>query len=185
MFVLLYRSWFESRYGRSPSPRRHGGYAPHFLRVSQIGAGGTDERGAVVGPGQWIPQCDRRIPLRDREPQRWENCRPGQAQIPWMRDVIKWHLGTALDAGTLTWSTVLQRCPDLLRFDRWLSTLDDPAAVCRSLDNAGRLAASFHPGSVIPQTEHRSATRRSAATQVVNPNLRAVADLMAFIAGLP
>ena len=100
-----------------------------------------------------------------------------------MRDGIRWQLGTALEAGTLTWSTVLQRCPALLTFDRWLSTLDDPAAICRNLDNTGRLAVSFRRWVSDPANRIRTATRRSAATHVVNPNLRAAADLMAFIAG--
>ena len=48
VFVPLYRGWFESRYGRLPSPGRHDVYAPRFLWISQIGAGGTDERRSVV-----------------------------------------------------------------------------------------------------------------------------------------
>jgi integrase len=183
VFVPLFRGWFESRYGRLPSPdataymrRAFSGY-PRSALASRMNDGPWWVLDA------WIPRCDPRIPLRDREPRRSENCRPGQAQIPWMRDVIKWHLGTALEAGTLTWSTVLQRCPGLLTFDRWLSTLDDPAALCGSLDNAGKLAAAFHQWVSDPANRTRSATKRSAATHIVNAILRAAADLMDFIAG--
>ena len=181
-FIPLYRTWFESCRGRLPSL-----HATTDMRLAFYGY----PRSALIarmndGPwwilDAWIQQCDPRIPLRGREPQRSQNCRPGQAKIPWMRDVVKWHLGTALEAGALTWSTVLQRCPGLLVFDRWLCTLDNPAAVCRSLDNAGRLAASFHRWVSDPANRTRSATKRSAAPYIVNANLRAVADLMAFIA---
>jgi len=182
VFVPLYRGWFERRYGRLPSPRATADMRHTFCGYPRSALTARMNEGPWWILDEWIPRCDPRIPLRDREPQRWENCRPGHAQIPWMRDVIKWHLGTALEAGTLTWSTVLQRCPDLLTLDRWLSTLDDPAALCRSLDNAGWLAASFHRWVSDPANRTRSARKRSAATHVVNPNLRAAADLMAFIA---
>ena len=169
VFVPLYRGWFESRYGRLPSP----GATTYMRRAfsgyprSALAARMNDGPWWIVDA--WIPQCDPRIPLRDREPRRSENCRPGQAQIPWMRDVIKWHLGTALEAGTLTWSTVLQRCPGLLTFDRWLSTLDDPAALCKSLDNAGKLAASFHQWVSDPANRTRSATKPPAVLEELLP----------------
>jgi hypothetical protein len=70
-----------------------------------------------------------------------------------VREVIKWHLRTALEAGTLTWSTVLQRCPDLLTFDRWLCTLDDPPPFAEvSITPGGWLRRSIN-GSVIARTE--------------------------------
>jgi integrase len=183
VFVPLYRGWFESRYGRLPSPDATADMRRTFYGYPRSALAARMNDGPWWILDEWIPRCDPRIPLRDREPRRSENCRPGQAQIPWIRDVIKWHLGTALEAGTLTWSTVLQRCPGLLTFDRWLSTLDDPAALCRSLDTAGRLAASFHRWVSDPANRTRSATKRSAATHIVNATLRAAADLMAFIAG--
>jgi integrase len=185
VFVPLYRGWFESRYGRLPSPDATADMRRAFCGFPRSALAARMNDGPWWILDAWIPRCDPRIPLRGREPRRSENCRPGQAQIPWMRDVVKWHLGTALEAGTLTWSTVLQRCPGLLTFDRWLSTLDDPAALCRSLDNAGRLAASFHRWVSDPANRTRSATKRSAATHIVNATLRAVADLMAFIADNP
>jgi hypothetical protein len=182
VFVALYRGWFESRYRRLPSPGTTADMCRTFYGYPRSALAARMNDGPWWMLDEWLPRCDSRIPLRDREPQRSQNCRPGQAQIPWMRDVIKWHLGTALEAGTLTWSTVLQRCPGLLTFDRWLCTLDDPAAVCRSLDNAGRLAASFHQWVSDPANRTRSAIKRSAATHIVNATLRAVADLIAFIA---
>jgi transposase-like protein len=80
-----------------------------------------------------------------------------------MAEVIKWHLSTALQAGTLTWSSVSDHCIDLLMFDRWLSTLDDPAAVFTNLDNTARLAMSFRRWVSDPENRTRSAIKRSAS----------------------
>ncbi len=182
-FVPLYRGWFERRHERLPSPRATVGMRRAFCGCPRSALIARMNDGPWWALDVWIPRCDPRIPLRDREPRRTENCRPGQAQIPWMREAIKWHLGTALEAGTLTWSTLVSHhSTALLMFDRWLSTLDDPAAVCRNLDNAGRLAASFRRWVSHPENRIRSATRRSASPCTVNKTLRAVAGLMAFIA---
>ena len=54
----------------------------------------------------WTPRCDPRIPLRDREPHADQACRPGRLQIPWLRAAVKWHLGTVLEAGILSWTTI-------------------------------------------------------------------------------
>ena len=50
---------------------------------------------------------------------------------PWLREAVKWHLGTMLESGALRWTTVSQeRLPCLLRFDRWLTrAFDDPREV--------------------------------------------------------
>ena len=181
-FTRHHRVWFELRHGRLPSivsanamRRVLFGYPRHGLiaRVNDRPWWTLDE---------WVPRCDPRIPLRDREPRRSDSCRPGQAQIPWMAEVIKWHLATALQAGTLTWSSVSDHCIDLLMFDRWLSTLDDPAAVFTNLDNTARLAVSFRRWVSDPENRTRSAIKRSASPPTVNQTLRAAADLMAFIA---
>jgi Phage integrase family len=181
-FTRHHRVWFELRHGRLPSI----GSASAMRRVLF----GYPRHGLIVRVNdrpwwtldEWVPRCDPRIPLRDREPRRSDSCRPGQAQIPWMADVIKWHLATALQAGTLTWSSVSDHCIDLLMFDRWLSTLDDPAAVFTNLDNTARLAGSFRRWVSDPENRTRSAIKRSASPPTVNQTLRAAADLMAFIA---
>jgi hypothetical protein len=88
----------------------------------------------------WHPRCDPRIPLTPREPLAHYGCAPGQITRTWLRDAVKWHLGTMLESGALRWSTVSQeRLPCLMRFDRWLSAafadardvLGDPAAAAR------------------------------------------------------
>ena len=85
-FTRHHGVWFELRHGRLPSigsasAMRHVlfGYPRHGLiaRVNDRPWWTLDE---------WVPRCDPRIPLRDREPRRSDSCRPGQAQIPWMAE---------------------------------------------------------------------------------------------------
>ena len=56
----------------------------------------------------WHPRCDQRIPLSEREPQAHYGCSPAQITRPWLREAVKWHLGTMLESGALRWSTVSQ-----------------------------------------------------------------------------
>ena len=56
----------------------------------------------------WCLRFDRRIPRRDHEPHgdasvRWDNIAP-----PWLREGVKFYTYLQLEAGQLTWSTVLQ-----------------------------------------------------------------------------
>jgi integrase len=137
----------------------------------------------------WHPRCDLRIPLSRHEPQAHYGCSPGQITRPWVRDAVKWHLGTMLESGALRWSTVSQeRLPCLLRFDRWLTAafrdardvLGDPAA-------AARQAAAFRRWDADPAS--RSGCNRQRAEVVhprlINDDLRAVAELFAFVAANP
>jgi integrase len=123
----------------------------------------------------WHPRCDPRIPLSPREPVANYGCSPGQITRPWLREAVKWHLGTMLESGALRWTTVSQeRLPCLLRVDRWLSVafrdardlLGDPAA-------AARQAAAFRRWDADP------------APRLINDDLRAVAELFAFVAANP
>ena len=118
----------------------------------------------------WHPRCDLRIPLSRHEPQAHYGCSPGQITRPWLRDAVKWHLGTMLESGALRWSTVSQeRLPCLLRFDRWLTAafrdardvLGEPAA-------AARQAAAFRRWDADPAS--RSGGNRQRA-EVVHPRL--------------
>ena len=135
----------------------------------------------------WHPRCDPRIPLSRREPQAHYGCSPGQITRPWLREAVKWHLGAMLESGALRWSTVSQeRLPCLLRFDRWLSAADasdvlgDPAA-------AAQQAAAFRRWDADPAS--RSGCNRQRAEVVhprlINDDLRAVAELFAFVAANP
>src|SRR6266702_2817618 len=133
----------------------------------------------------WHPRCDPRIPLRDREPCRSVGCSPGEAQLPWVKNAVKWHLGMLLESGTLTWSTLTgQRSQALLRFTRWLESLPDPAAAVGDVQRAGTFAAAFRRWACEP-SNRTSAGRPPAAVSAgkVNLDLWSVAGLMDFLAG--
>src|ERR1022692_3502610 len=56
----------------------------------------------------WCLRFDPRIPRRDHEPHgdasvRWDNIAP-----PWLREGVKFYTYLQMEAGQLTWSTVLQ-----------------------------------------------------------------------------
>jgi len=136
----------------------------------------------------WHPRCDPRIPLTGREPQANYGCSPGQIRHRWLRDATKWHLGTALEAGTLRWSTVSQeriRC--LTRFDRWLGTLPDPPQVLGDLADAAAQAAVFRrwdsdPANRLLRSNDRRFADRPVNPRQINDDLRAVGELFAFVA---
>ena len=185
VLVRLYGAWFESRHARLPAQssvkdvlRAMFGWPRHAL-IARL-----NERPWWV-LDEWIPRCDPRIPLRDREPRRAEKCHPGQARIPWIRTAIKWHLGSALEGGRLTWSTVMgERTPSLLLFDRWLSNLDDPAQRITDLPNASTLAASFRSwvSNPVNRSDKAPALTAQRSPRAVNTKLRAVVDLLTFVA---
>ncbi|MET9340741.1 tyrosine-type recombinase/integrase [Nonomuraea sp. NPDC003804] len=137
---------------------------------------------------RWLPRCDPRIPLRAREPLRAAGCQPGNARIPWVREAIKWVLGMQLESGEVTWSTlVTNRMPALLRLDRWMGSLPDPAAVARDIADAPGLAASFRAWNEIPA--NRTTTGREPTAQVavskVNTDLLVIAGFLAFMLDNP
>ena len=137
----------------------------------------------------WHPRCDPRIPLSPREPLANYGCSPGQLSQPWLREAAKWHLGTLLQSGALRWSTVSQeRLPCLGRFDRWLTgcllaptvVLGDPAA-------ATGQAAAFARWDADPANRAGSNRQRAevVGTRAINDDLRAVAELFAFVTASP
>ncbi len=140
---------------------------------------------------EWHPRCDPRIPPAEHEPQAHYGCSPSKIGQPWLREAVKWCLGTQLEAGTLRWSTVSQermRC--FVRFDRWLETFTDPLDVLGDPAHAVQLAAAFRPWGADPanrllrQNEQRIANCPVSARQI-NDDLRAVAELFAFVAANP
>lgn len=140
----------------------------------------------------WQPRCDPRIPLTGREPLANYGCSPGQLTQPWLREAVKWHLGTQLEAGTLRWTTVSQeRLKCLHRFDNWLSTaVEDPREVFADPIAAPEHAAAFGRWTADPANRMtRPEDRRRYGTVVhprqVNDDLRAVAELLAFLAANP
>ena len=150
-------------------------------------------RAAHHGPwwalDDWHPRCDPRIPLCAREPQANYGCSPGQITLPWLREAVKWHLGTQLEAGTLRWTTVSQeRHKCLQRFDNWLTTaFDDARGVLGDPSAAAEQAAAFRHWTADPANRMTRENDRRHYTKPVHPrqindDIRAVAELFAFVA---
>ena len=105
---------------------------------------------------------------------------------------MKWYLGTQLEAGILRWSTVSQermRC--LIRFDRWLSTAPaDPRDVLADPGQAVGQAAAFgrwvaDPANRLTRRAEQRFAQRPVHPRLINDDLRAVAELFAFVAANP
>jgi hypothetical protein len=138
---------------------------------------------------EWHPRCDPRIPLTGREPVANYGCSPGQISVPWLRAATKWWLGTMMESGTLRWSTVSQEKPrGVFRFDKWLTTcLDDPREVLGDPTAARQQAAAFARWAADPHNRMmRDSDQRHLGKPVharqVNDDIRAVAELFAFVA---
>ena len=160
-FTRQHRGWFAAAYETIPSPAASAPTCDTFFTgIRDLALIARMNDGPWWTLDEWIPRCDPRIPLRDREPRRSDNCRPGQAQIPWMREAIKWHLGTALEAGTLTWSSVPHRCCRTADYStggcpRWMTRLR-----CSEIStDASEAAASFRRWVSDPANRTRSAIK--------------------------
>jgi integrase len=140
----------------------------------------------------WQPRCDPRIPLSAREPVGNYGCSPGDLSVPWLRAAAKWHLGTMLESGTLRWTTVaMERLPCLRRVDKWLTTcLDDPCQVVGDPVTARQQAAAYarwaadSRNRVIRESDTRH-LGKPVHPRLINDELRAVAELFAFVAANP
>ena len=182
--LRLHGIWFHTRHGRLPAAvKGRRARLERMLGYPRLALRARLHDGAWWELDTWHPRCDPRIPLREREPCRSVGCSPGDAQLPWVRNALKWHLGVLLESGTLTWSTLSgQRSSALLRFARWLETLPEPAEVIRDASRAGSFAAAFRRW--ISDPVHRSSVGRppeAVAAGKVNLDLWAVAELMAFL----
>jgi integrase len=182
-FLRAYQASFESRHGRLP-PRKYVGELQRVLfGYPRLALAARLNHRPWWTLDDWIPRCDPRIPLRDREPQRAVGCRFGHAQLWWVREAIKWHLGHALESGSISWSTIASgRLSALLALDRWLLTLDDPAKPFTDLTRTAALATSFRTWVSDPANRIRSPRDPGLTAPAVNKHMRAVIDLMAFIA---
>jgi integrase len=137
----------------------------------------------------WNPRCDPRIPLSPREPLANWGCSPGQITQAWLREAAKWYLSTMLESGALRWTTVSQeRMKCLARFDRWLTaSFDDPRQVIGDPAEAAAQAAAFRRWDSDPAGRSGSNRQRAqvVAARLINDDLRAVAELLAFTAASP
>lgn len=136
----------------------------------------------------WHPRCDPRIPLSEREPMAHYGCTLTLISHLWLREAVKWCLGTMLEAGSLRWTTVSQerlRC--LHRFDRWLAVaFDNPLDVLGDPAAAAGQAAAFRRWDADPANRSDHAKQRRMAATVaprqLNDDLRAVGELLEFMA---
>jgi hypothetical protein len=131
----------------------------------------------------WHPRCDPRIPVTSREP-RNNRITPGRISCPWLRDGVKWHLGTSLETGAMRWSTIGQTRM-LARFDRWLATaFADPADVLKNPAMATSHAAMFRHWAADPVNRQDPRGKQAAGPvdpRLVNDDVRAVGELLAFV----
>ena len=141
---------------------------------------------------EWHPRCDPRIPLTKREPVANYGCTPGQIRLGWLRQVVKWHLGTMLESGTLRWTTVSQeRLKSFRRLDNWLTRcFTDPTDVLSDPAAAVEQAAAFARWTADPRNRvtRESDTRhlgKPVPVRGINDDLRAVAGLFEFVATNP
>jgi Phage integrase family len=182
-FSRLYMVWFHAKHGRLPSSDGYNRMSAAF-NYPRLALIARLHDGPWWALDTWHPRCDPRIPLRDREPAAYEGCSPGRAQIPWVRDAAKWMLGTMLESGTLTWGTIIGRYAlSLVRFDRWLTTLDDPTVVVRDSAQAGARAAAFRHWTSDPANRANVPGKNTAGTGArrMNSDLHVVAELMLFM----
>lgn len=183
------QGWFyATRWGRLP-PKGSRSRLRIVFRFARLALLARCHDGPWWALDDWHPRCDPRIPLSTREPLANYGCSPGRIAQPWLREAVKWHLGTMLEAGTLRWTTVSQeRLKCLLRFDRWLRTFDRPDDVLGDPAGAAEQSAAFRRWDSDPA--NRCGRRPDRRPSVVNPrlindDLRAVAELFAFLAANP
>jgi integrase len=189
--LALQRWFYANRWGRLPNKGSSSRLRVVF-RFARLALIARCQDGPWWSLDDWHPRCDPRIPLSQREPQGNYGCSPGQINQPWLREAAKWHLGTALEAGTLRWTTISQgRLKSLRRFDNWLGCcFDQPHDVLGDPGVAPEHAAAFRRWTADPSNRMtREADRRHYSKPVhprqINDDLRAVAELFSFIAANP
>lgn len=184
----LQRWFYARRWGRLPNVDSSSRLRIVF-RFARLALIARCQDGPWWSLDDWHPRCDPRIPLSGREPLANYGCSPGHIQQPWLRGAAKWHLGTALEAGTLRWTTISQsRLKSLRRFDNWLtSCFEEPTQVLGDPAAAPGQAAAFRRWAADPSNRlTREADRRHYPKPVgprpVNDDMLAVAELFTFIA---
>jgi integrase len=184
------QNWFyATRWGRMTPLRGARSRLRVIFRFARLALLAACHDGPWWAMDEWHPRCDPRIPLTAREPLANYGCSPTKITQPWLREAVKWHLGTLLDGGGLRWTTVSQeRLPSFMRVDRWLAeTFDDPRDLLGDPAAAAEQAAAFRAWDTDPA--HRAGVRRRVADRVhprlINDDVRAVAHLLGFVAAHP
>jgi hypothetical protein len=185
----LHGRYYAARWGRLPPLRGARSVLRILFRFPRLALRARCHDGPWWELDDWQPRCDPRIPLSAREPQANYGCSPGKITQPWLRAAVKWHLGTMLESGALRWSTVSQERPrSLLLFDRWLTAaFDDPQDILGDPGQAAEQAAAFRRWDAVPANRCRNVSKRPELVhpRLINDDLRAVAELFAFVAANP
>ena len=153
--------YYARRWGRLP-PSGGGRSLRIMTRFARLALIARCHDGPWWELDEWHPRCDPRIPMSQREPQANYGCHPGRIVHRWLREAVKWQLGTSLEAGTLRWTTASQeRMPCLARFDRWLSVaFNDPRDVLADPTGAAAHAAAFRALGLRPAQPSLAAAQR-------------------------
>jgi integrase len=184
------QNWFyATRWGRLTPVRGSRTRLRVIFRFARLALLARCHDGPWWAMDEWHPRCDPRIPLTAREPLANYGCSPSKITQPWLREAVKWHLGTMLDGGGLRWTTVSQeRLPNFMRIDRWLTeAFDDPRDVLGDPAAAAEQAAAFRRWDADPTNRAGSVRQRADRVdpRLINDDLRAVADLFGFVATNP
>ena len=105
--------------GRFPAPstmRAVEGEIRRYSRVLEAAYDGREWWQREV----WRPAEDPRIPQRDHEPCGRESISFTRFSAPWLRTGLQWFGKNVLEAGQVTWSTLIQRVGAMAEFDRFL-----------------------------------------------------------------
>jgi len=183
------QGWFYAvRWGRLPS-RGVRGRLRIVFRFARLALLARCASGPWWALDEWNPRCDPRIPLTGREPHAGWGGSASRIRQPWLREAAKWHLGTMLESGALRWATVSQeRMPSLARFSRHLAAcFTDASGILGNPAAAAGQAAAFARWAADPANRSDGSRQPPEAVgpRLVNDDLRAVADLFAFVAASP
>ncbi|MGH3406038.1 MAG: hypothetical protein ACRDRJ_26595 [Streptosporangiaceae bacterium] len=69
----------------------------------------------------WTPAENPRIPVRRHEPRLKDTLNFGRITLAWLRTGMQWHCKTALETGTLTWTSLHGRVQAATVFDAFLA----------------------------------------------------------------
>ena len=188
------QGWFyATRWGRLP-PTGSRARLRVMFRFARLALLARCHDGPWWELDDWHPRCDPRIPLTEREPQANYGCSPGQitpaagcgrrSSGTWAR---RWRPGRC--AGR---RSARNGCQCLPRFDRWLADRSRRPAATSSATRPPRpaQAAAFRrwdadPANRLPRSNDRPLADRPVHPRLINDDLRAVAELFAFVAANP
>lgn len=106
--LKAYRAAFHRRLHRLPGPRLVKGFELE-VRLLQTALARAYSPLQWWQQDVWSPRHDPRIPLRPHEPLGSQTLSFLRVQQPWLREALKHYARFALETGSLTWGSLLQR----------------------------------------------------------------------------